>query len=155
MADLLLVAPPVGPETKGRVLVVDDEPAIRALVAKIVERAGYPVDIAADGLEAQQRLDEHQYAVVVLDLMMPHVNGFEFIDHLRQRRGRRPSVIVITAAPELSLTRQLDPQIVHSVIRKPFDISVLADLIAAAAESQNDDRGRSEGEDDNVVEFHR
>jgi len=154
LAGTLLPAHGVGPETKGRVLVVDDEPAIRALVAKIVERAGHPVDVASDGLEAQQRIDQHHYAVVVLDLMMPHVNGFEFIEHLRQRPGRRPSVIVITAAPELSLSRQLDPQVVHSVIRKPFDISVLADLIAAAAESQNDAASRSD-DGDNVLEFHR
>jgi CheY-like chemotaxis protein len=134
------------------VLVVDDEPAIRALVAKIVERAGHPVDVAADGLEAQEKINQHDYAVVVLDLMMPHVNGFEFIDILRERPGRRPSVIVITAAPELSVARQLDPQVVHSVIRKPFDINVLADLIAAAAESQQNPGERT---GDNVIEFHR
>ncbi len=136
---------------KGRVLVVDDEPAIRALVAKIVERAGYAADVAADGAEAQRRVEEHpDYAVIVLDLMMPQVNGFEFIEFLRQRGARRPAVIVITAAPEMSLTRQLDPQVVHSIVRKPFDISVLADLIAAAAESVP-----AQQETGNVVEFRR
>jgi len=143
----------VGSDTKGRVLVVDDEPAIRALVAKIVERAGYPVDVASDGREAHERIEAYDYAVVVLDLMMPNVNGFEFIDILRHRPGHHPSVIVITAAPELSLTRQLDPKIVHSVIRKPFDIAALADLIEAAADAQLVRREHREG--DNVIEFHR
>lgn len=143
----------VGSAPKGRVLVVDDEPAIRALVAKIIERAGYPVDVACDGREAHERIDAHQYAVVVLDLMMPQMNGFDFIDILRERPEPRPAVIVITAAPELSLSRQLDPQVVHSVVRKPFDINVLADLIAAAAESRNAAAVRRDG--DNIVEFRR
>ena len=134
---------------QGRVLVVDDEPAIRALVAKIVERAGYAVDVAADGAEAQQKLNDHpDYAVIVLDLMMPQINGFEFIDYLRERDAH-PAVIVITAAPELSLARQLDPRVVHSIVRKPFDINVLADLIAAAAESVPEERKA------NVIEFRR
>src|SRR5947209_15711782 len=101
------------PDVKGRVLVVDDEPAIRALVAKIVERAGFAVDTAADGAEAIDRLAERNYAVIVLDLMMPAISGYEFVDFLQQRGGKRPTVIVITAAAEASLTRQLDPTIVR------------------------------------------
>jgi CheY-like chemotaxis protein len=120
-------------EGKGRVLVVDDEPAIRALVAKIVERAGFSVDTAADGAEAVEKIDRADYAVIVLDLMMPAMSGYEFVDVLQKRAGKKPSVIVITAAAEASLTRQLDPSIVHSIVRKPFDINVLADLVTAAA----------------------
>src|SRR3954451_11721027 len=86
------------PEGKGRVLVVDDEPAIRALVAKIVERAGFSVDVAADGAEAIAKVNQTDYAVIVLDLMMPAVSGYEFVEFLEQRGGKRPSVIVITAA---------------------------------------------------------
>src|ERR1051326_2293677 len=96
-------------EKKGRVLVVDDEPAIRALVAKIVERAGFGADVAADGSEAIEKGNQTDYAVIVLDLMMPAVSGYEFVDFLDQRAGKRPSVIVITAAAEASLTRPLDP----------------------------------------------
>jgi len=143
---------PVVSAIRGRVLVVDDEPAIRALVAKVVERAGYPVDVAGDGREAREMVDRRDYAVVVLDLMMPHINGFEFVELLRDRPAPRPAVIVITAALELPLTRQLDPHIVHSIVRKPFDINALGDLIAAAAESVAQAR---EGEGDNVVEFPR
>lgn len=137
------------PEGKGRVLVVDDEPAIRALVAKIVERAGFAVDIAADGAEAVEKVKETDYAVIVLDLMMPAISGYEFVDFLQQREGKRPSVIVITAAAEASLTRQLDPTVVHSIVRKPFDINVLADLVTAAASAARPE------EDTNVVQFRR
>src|ERR1043166_2870417 len=86
------------PQGKGRVLVVDDEPAIRALVAKIVERAGFNVDVAADGEEAVRKMEHADYSVIVLDLMMPAMSGYEFVEYLQLRGGKRPSVIVITAA---------------------------------------------------------
>jgi DNA-binding response OmpR family regulator len=122
----------MGPE--GRVLVVDDEPAIRALVAKIVERAGLPVESARDGAEAIAMLDAHEYAVVVVDLMMPNVDGFALIDYLKERKDERPAVIVISAGDPASF-RHLDGAMVHSIVRKPFDIDVLGDLITAAAQS--------------------
>ena len=116
-----------------RVLVVDDDRAIRALVAKIVERAGFEVDTAADGAEALQLLEERDYGVLVVDLMMPKVDGFEVVARIGRRPGRRPAVIVVTAAAESVALRKLDGSVVHSVIRKPFDINVLGDLITAAA----------------------
>lgn len=122
----------MGPE--GRVLVVDDEPAIRALVAKIVERAGFPVDSARDGADAIEQLEAREYAVVVVDLMMPNIDGFELIDYLKRRTSERPAVIVISAG-DPGAFRQLDGAMVHSIVRKPFDIDVLGDLITAAARS--------------------
>ena len=117
---------------KGRVLVVDDEAAIRALIAKIVERAGHPVDTARDGAEAIEKLQEERYAVIVLDLMMPNVDGYGLIEFMRTQTGPRPAIIVISAGDTASL-RRLDPTFVHSILRKPFDIDVLGDLISAAA----------------------
>jgi DNA-binding response OmpR family regulator len=121
-------------DSKGRVLVVDDEAAIRALVAKIVERAGYPVDTARDGAEAIEKLSGTRYAVLVLDLMMPNVDGYALIRHVKERGGSRPAIIVISAGDSAAF-RQLDGALVHSILRKPFDIDVLGDLIAAAAKS--------------------
>lgn len=117
-----------------RVLVVDDEPAIRGLVQKIVERAGLDVDVAVDGADAIRKLSAGDYAVLVLDLMMPSVDGYSVIDAVRDLHGRRPAIIVITAA-DSSAIRQLDGTLVHSVLRKPFDIDVLQDLVQAAAKS--------------------
>ena len=120
-----------------KVLVVDDEPAIRALVAKIVERAGHPVDTARDGAEAIEKLEAGDYAVVVLDLMMPNVDGYGLIRHLKARGGNQPAIIVVSAGDSAAL-RQLDGAMVHSIIRKPFDIDVLGDLIAAAAKASGE-----------------
>jgi CheY-like chemotaxis protein len=136
--------------TGKRVLVVDDEPAIRALVVRIVERAGLPADVARDGAEAIEMLEERPYAVLVLDLMMPKVDGFGLIDHIRNRGGDRPAIIVVSAGDSAAL-RQLDGSIVHSVVRKPFDVDVLSDLITAAAASSDEGNAR-EGD---VVPFRR
>lgn len=116
----------------GRVLVVDDEPAIRALVAKIVERAGLPVDTAVDGADAIEKMNAHPYAVVVVDLMMPILDGFGVIDYVRNMQPPRPAVIVASAG-DTAVLRRLDGSIVHSIVRKPFEIDVLGDLITAAA----------------------
>src|SRR5688572_16608379 len=139
--------------SKGRVLVVDDEAAIRALVAKIVERAGYPVDTARDGAEAIEKLGGTEYAVIVLDLMMPNIDGYGLIRYLKERGGSRPAIIVDNAGDSAAF-RQLDGAIVHSILRKPFDIDVLGDLIAAAANSIDEDsREKADGAD--VVQFPR
>lgn len=118
-------------------LVVDDEPAIRALVTKIVERAGYPVDSARDGADAIEKLEVENYAVMVVDLMMPNVDGYALIDHIKARGGARPAIIVISAGDAAAL-RRLDGSMVHSILRKPFDIDVLGDLIAAAARTMEE-----------------
>jgi len=133
---------------KGRVLVVDDEAAIRALVAKIIERAGFDVETARDGREAIDKLHEGDYDVLVIDLMMPNIDGYGVVDYLRERGGQQPAVILITAADSAAV-RKMDGAFVHSVLRKPFDIDVLADLITAAAQTIH----REHQEKDNLLSF--
>jgi len=141
--------------SKNKILVVDDEPAIRALVAKILERAGYPVDTARDGAEAIEKLETTQYAVIVLDLMMPNIDGYGLIRHLKAQPGTKPAVIVVSAGDSAAL-RQLDGALVHSIVRKPFDIDVLGDLVAAAAASSDETEQTQEQEQDgDVVQFRR
>jgi DNA-binding response OmpR family regulator len=139
-------------ESSQRVLVVDDEPAIRALVAKIVERAGHPVDTAADGEEAIQKIEAERYSVIVLDLMMPNVDGYALIEYLKTRGGVRPAIIVVSAGESAAL-RQLDGSVVHSIVRKPFDIDVLGDLITAAARS-GEEQAKQSGNGD-LLQFPR
>lgn len=131
-----------------RILVVDDEPAIRALVARIAQRAGFDVEVARDGAEAIEKLNASRFGVVILDLMMPNVDGYGVIDHVRSTGGQHPAIILVSAADSAAV-RRVDGEIVHSVIRKPFDIDVLSDLITAAAES------RQSSEEGNVLPFRK
>lgn len=117
---------------EARVLVIDDEPAIRGLVAKIVERAGLIADTARDGEEAIAMIDQQEYDVIVVDLMMPRVDGYAVIEHVRNLPPPRPALIVASAA-DPPLLRKLDGSVVHSIVRKPFEIDVIGDLVTAAA----------------------
>lgn len=87
---------------RGSVLVVDDEPTIAEVVARYLERAGYRTQVAGDGLEALRAAGEQRPDLVVLDLMLPGLDGLEVMRRLRERdRGRTP-VILLTAKGEES-----------------------------------------------------
>lgn len=114
------------------ILVVDDEPAIRALVARIVERVGFRAEVARDGADAIAKLEQNQYSVLIVDLMMPVKDGYAVVDWVKQHANPKPAIIVVSAGDSAAL-RRLDGSVVHSIIRKPFDVDVLSDMISAAA----------------------
>ena len=117
-----------------RALVVDDDEPIRTLLAKIVEHEGFAVETAKDGSEAIKRIDADGYDIILLDLMMPRVDGYQVLDHLRDEHPDLiPCTIVATAVPERDLRRQAISGVfkVHS---KPFDIpQLVADIHSCAA----------------------
>ena len=126
-----------------RILIADDDAAIRGLLRVIAARKGLAVDEASNGSECLSRLSKGTYEAVILDLSMPEVNGYDVIERLRTER-RRPAVIVVTALPR-SASTELDPDVVTCIIRKPFDVDVLASIltkIAAHVQSQRVMRGR-------------
>ncbi|HWS72302.1 MAG TPA: response regulator [Thermoanaerobaculia bacterium] len=114
-----------------RVLVVDDDDSIRALVARIFLRRGFAVETASDGVEAIAALDAAHYDLLLLDLMMPRVDGIGVIEHLSKRHGERPRVVMMTAAVP-DILRRMDRSQVASVITKPFELS---DLLAAGEQA--------------------
>jgi two-component system response regulator ResD len=86
----------------GTVLVVDDEPTIVEVVGTYLERAGFAVERARDGLEATRLAEVHRPDLVVLDLMLPGLDGFEVLRRLRERPGKPVAVIMLTARGEES-----------------------------------------------------
>ncbi len=81
-----------------RILVADDDQSIRQFLGTIIRREGFEVDTAADGVEAIGRLAARDYAVILLDLMMPRKDGFEVIEYLKSHHQRtKPVVLVISA----------------------------------------------------------
>jgi CheY-like chemotaxis protein len=107
-----------------RVLVADDDPAIRALVSRVFMRRGYDVWSASDGADAIQKLDENSFDLLVLDLMMPRVDGVGVINHLAARGTPGPPILVMTAAVP-DILRRLPRDRVARVISKPFDLDQL------------------------------
>lgn len=119
---------PTEPE-KASVLVADDDQSIRQLVCTIVKRERFEVDCAADGAEAVELLKQHDYSVILLDLMMPRLDGFGVIQYLREHPPAvKPIVLVITAYADQRF-KQVDPEIVAGVLRKPFEVADLGNLV--------------------------
>ena len=116
-------------EHRYRALVVEDDPAIRRLVEKLLSRHHIEIDLAPDGGEAIRKLKEFSYSVVVLDLMIPEVSGFEIIEFIKREDLRTP-VAVVSAVSHQALTR-LDLDIVKLVISKPFDVDEFTKAILA------------------------
>jgi two-component system, OmpR family, response regulator ResD len=89
-------------ESHGTVLVVDDEPTIVEIVGRYLERAGFEAHQAMDGPEALRQADLHRPDLVVLDLMLPGLDGIEVMRRLHERPGKRVAVILLTARGEES-----------------------------------------------------
>src|SRR5271154_3057552 len=87
---------------RGSVLVVDDEPTIAEVVARYLDRAGYETRIASDGASALECAAAHRLALVVLDLMLPRIDGLEVMRRLRERGRERVAIILLTAKGEES-----------------------------------------------------
>jgi CheY-like chemotaxis protein len=122
-----------------QVLIVDDDLSIRQLLTTIVKRERLRVDLAADGKEAIAKLQEHEYSVILLDLMMPHVDGFGVIDYLRAHpQSTKPVVLVITAYADQRF-KQVDPNVVAGVLRKPFEVAEIGSLVRLCAAGIEDE----------------
>lgn len=112
-----------------RALIVEDDPAIRRLVEKLLTRMRVEFDVAGDGRTAIEKLRAHHYSVMVLDLMVPEINGFQVIDFVKAE-GISVPVAVVSAVSQQALTR-LDLDIVKLVISKPFDVDEFSKAILA------------------------
>lgn len=118
---------------KPRALVVDDDEPIRALLVNLVEHLDFVVDSARDGAEAIARLDDDGYDVVLLDLMMPRVDGWAVLDHMSLADpDSLRHTIVASAVPLGEIAKRMHAG-VFTVHPKPFDITqLIADIRAAA-----------------------
>lgn len=112
-----------------RALIVDDDEPIRSMLATIVKHHGFCVETASDGDQAIASIAADGFDVVLLDLMMPRVDGFQVIDYLRKHPPAvKPVVLVITAYADQRF-KKVDPDIVAGVIRKPFEVAELGSML--------------------------
>ncbi|MGH7318375.1 MAG: response regulator [Candidatus Rokuibacteriota bacterium] len=131
------LTPPSHAPLTPRILLVDDSVSVRKFVGQMLEKAGLDVITANDGAEALARLDETAVHVVITDLEMPRLNGFELIQQLRQRPAMRdvPLVVLTTraGAKHLNLARWLG---VQHYVSKPVDEEAFVGLIVSLAPSE-------------------
>jgi two-component system response regulator ResD len=93
---------PADEHVRGTVLVVDDEPTIGEVVARYLERAGYRAEVADTGPKAVEAASATRPDLIVLDIMLPGLDGLEVMRRLREGDGRRTPVILLTAKGEES-----------------------------------------------------
>lgn len=115
-----------------RILAVDDESSIRKLVAVTLEGRGFEVETAVDGQDAIDKMTANKPALVVLDIMMPKMDGWEVARRMRDNEATKAIPIVF-----LSAAGQFESQLQgletgsEDYLTKPFTPSELADLVSA------------------------
>jgi DNA-binding response OmpR family regulator len=112
-----------------RALVVEDDEPIRHMLTKVIQREDIDVDSAVDGVEAIQCLDRDGYDVIVLDLMMPRIDGYGVLQHMKEHHPELlECTIIASAVPETEILRKFREP-VFKIHAKPFDIrELLADV---------------------------
>jgi len=115
-----------------RVLVADDEDAIRTLLHRVLRRAGFDPIEAIDGQAAIEQLDASRFDAIVLDLMMPRVDGFGVVEHLIETQpDMLEKTLVITAFPRTALQGRMHH--LCSILSKPFEIEELITIVRDCA----------------------
>lgn len=117
---------------KGRILLLDDDPAIRRLVSTLLKREGYRVDTADSGSKAIDAIEKNAYMALLLDLMMPTEGGMTVIQHLRRKHPELlQRVVLLTATPDAIVKSMAND--VFAVVKKPFQPKDLVDAVARLA----------------------
>jgi two-component system capsular synthesis sensor histidine kinase RcsC len=109
-----------------KILLVDDNTIVRDMLVDLVGSLGYRTDAAASGEEALALFDVGQYGMVLTDLLMPGMCGWDLLAALRQRDAHVP-VIIVTGSPVVGDPRATQPGV--AVLKKPVDVTALDSMI--------------------------
>jgi CheY-like chemotaxis protein len=110
-----------------RILVVDDEPSILEVLTDVLGGEGYEVLTAANGREGLERLDETRPDLVLLDWMMPHVDGRQMLTRMRAHPQHSTIPVLVMSAGRLSADERA---IIPHFLAKPFELETLLGLIS-------------------------
>jgi CheY-like chemotaxis protein len=117
-----------GKNPKPTILIVDDDPAIRKMLAEVLTLDGYPYETATNGQEALEALGKSGPRLILLDLLMPVLDGRGVMNELRaspEVRARH-RVVLVSANDRLEAARDLEPD---SMLAKPFTADQLLNII--------------------------
>ena len=105
-------------EKQQRILIVDDEETIRDLLQRTLQEVGYDVITAANGQEALDKVSQCNVSLVLLDIKMPGLDGFQVLDSIRQRSNM--PVIMLTVKQDVTTLKDALAGGADDYIRKPF-----------------------------------
>jgi DNA-binding response OmpR family regulator len=119
-----------------RILVVDDEQALRHVIQLILKMAGYETLTARGGAECLEVLDQQHVDLVLLDLMMPEVDGWEVLRQLKSQGKAGTIPVMLLTAKDQPIDKMLGLKVfgVTDYVTKPFEKNDLLDRVAKALE---------------------
>lgn len=133
------------PSGKGRILIVDDDPHAVEILTRMLEREGYECVSAAGGAAALQRVREQVVDVILLDVMMPEMDGLQVCERLRQDNELRQIPVVLLTAKDDMETRSRGMALgVSEYLTKPVNKRELFSRIAAQLRSRELNRKLAE-----------
>ena len=120
----------------GSVLVVDDEPQVAWVLRFSLEHEGYRTYTASNGIEALEELEKHHPAVVVLDLMMPEMDGWAVLKEFQKLPiDERPRVVIVSALTGPEDKAKATELGADAFVPKPFDVEQLIDVLGGLAKA--------------------
>jgi two-component system response regulator MprA len=114
-----------------RILVVDDDPTIRQVIVFALSDEGFDVDEAKNGWAALEAVDRQHPDIILLDMRMPGMDGWEFVRRYRERPHPQAPIIVLSAAQDTA-RRGADVN-AAGYLSKPFDLDTLLEKVATLA----------------------
>jgi CheY-like chemotaxis protein/glycine cleavage system H lipoate-binding protein len=126
-------------ETKARILAIDDEEIVHASLKKILTRAGHEIHSVYSAKEGLAKLDQLHFDLIIVDLMMPEMNGIQFLEALRDKSCRLP-VLMVTGYPTITTAVQALRLGAMDYIAKPFTRKELLSPVQRALSLPEDER---------------
>lgn len=114
-----------------RILFVDDEADIRAIYKKIIETAGYEVATAKSGLEALEKISVFKPHLIILDIMMPELDGWEVAKRIRKKHNEMPIIMLTVKEDIRDKVKSVEEAGANRHLTKPVERSVLISSIQA------------------------
>jgi CheY-like chemotaxis protein len=113
-----------------KIMIVDDEENTVELLRRVIELLGHEPILAYSGLEALARIDQSLPDLVLLDLMMPEIDGYETLRRIRAMpQGRFLPIVVVTASPDPHVVDKVESAGGNKVYSKPFGVAMLSEAV--------------------------
>ncbi len=118
-----------------KILLVDDDPKILLLQKTILTQSGFAVEMASNGLEALEKVKKNSFDAIVLDILMPHMDGYETAKEIKKLESHKAiPIVMVTAAPEKEAMKESFASGVLVFMNKPFTaqkfLSVIQTVLA-------------------------
>jgi CheY-like chemotaxis protein len=123
-----------------RILIIDDEAAVARAISRVLRMAGYDTETAEDGFKGGNMLMKYQPALIILDLRMPGISGYDVLRYIRTTPEISTiKVVIVSALDQQSLQRALDEG-ADAVLSKPFDNQELTSVVERVLSVSDDIR---------------